>query len=312
MSMAWLKLFNEFASDPKFAAVAESAGCSVSVAQASFLQALVYANQQEDRGSLAGLDMRIVAAALREPLQVIERVFNAFRIFALIVGDRIVKWARRQGEAAGAISSTNPAAAASGSRTAHAIRQARYRRNHDGRQGELLLPILNVAPVEKAVDENASREASRASREASHRDVERDRDSFLLIKKRGDDLGRCAPTSADLAYISRRTQEVTATLNDRRYIADPAARDSEISLRKLNNWLNGLERWACDLVPKRTAEQAVGVIARARQAMVGAGSRREVIQRLGREDKQLLNQMDSGYRQRPVRQASGWRCAAAV
>jgi hypothetical protein len=94
----WLKLWNETPDDPKFAAAAKMAGTSRSVAVTAFFKALTHANQSEARGSIKGLHPAVVAEVCEAPVDVIQRLWEAFRELGILVGEQIADWAERQGE----------------------------------------------------------------------------------------------------------------------------------------------------------------------------------------------------------------------
>lgn len=122
-AFTWVKLDHAFVRDPKFHAVAAAAGASVALAREVFTEALVCASEAADRGSLEKFDLRVVAASLREPVELVAGVFAALEEFALVAGGRIAGWAKRQGGSA-ARSAAARRTAAWRARRAHPASQA--------------------------------------------------------------------------------------------------------------------------------------------------------------------------------------------
>jgi hypothetical protein len=111
----WLKLWNEALEDDKFDAAADMAGSTVPIATFAFLRACTAANQNENRGSFAGLHLQVIASRCKVPLDEIRRLFQAFRELRMVIGERIANWAKRNSEKA------------QKRRTANAERVARHR-----------------------------------------------------------------------------------------------------------------------------------------------------------------------------------------
>jgi hypothetical protein len=94
--LPWLKLWNETFVDDRFDAAADMAGSTVAVATFAFLRASAAANQNDDRGSFAGLSLQVIASRCKVPLDEIRRLFDAFLELGMIAGDRIADWDKRQ------------------------------------------------------------------------------------------------------------------------------------------------------------------------------------------------------------------------
>jgi hypothetical protein len=88
----WLKLWNETLVDDRFDAAADMAGSTVAVATFAFLRASTAANQNDDRGSFAGLSLQVIASRCKVPLDEIRRLFDAFLELGMIADDRIADW----------------------------------------------------------------------------------------------------------------------------------------------------------------------------------------------------------------------------
>jgi hypothetical protein len=93
----WLKLWNEALEDAKFDAAADMAGSTPAVATVAFLRACAYANEHDRKnGSFAGLNLQVIASRLRVPLAEIKRLFDAYRELGMMIGHKLVNWAKRQ------------------------------------------------------------------------------------------------------------------------------------------------------------------------------------------------------------------------
>jgi hypothetical protein len=101
ITFSWYKLWHGAHTAPKWLMVADTAGSTPLLAMGTFFSALDYASEQEDRGSVAGFRLELVASFFRAPLDEVRRVFDALCEFGLIVGGRIAKWEIRQVERAG-------------------------------------------------------------------------------------------------------------------------------------------------------------------------------------------------------------------
>jgi hypothetical protein len=123
----WFKLWHEALDDPKFLGIADRIQSKVGDVFHVFLKLLKRASENDERGSIAGFDEWGEAAYLRIPVEEVRRIVEAIRDIGMIVGDRIARWAKRQGAAAAKL--VKPP-------TAHALRQRRYvrRRAEDDRQ----------------------------------------------------------------------------------------------------------------------------------------------------------------------------------
>jgi DnaT DNA-binding domain len=124
--MLWYKRFHGTAYDPKFTAAATEAGSTHCNALGVWDALLETSSEGEDRGSLAGIDLRVIAAGLHLVVDEVERIWAAFVSLGMIVGQRINKWAKRQGVAVAKAVSAG----------AHRMRRYRQRKAADNRQGE--------------------------------------------------------------------------------------------------------------------------------------------------------------------------------
>jgi hypothetical protein len=137
----WYKRFHGTAYDPKFTAAgleAQSTHCNALGVWDALLETT--SDREEDRGSLAKIDLRVVAAGLRLALEEVQRIWQAFVSLGMIAGGRVAKWAKRQGAAAEKLAqAVKPATIRK--------RRERARKARDPRQGELLLPIVGGTSV---------------------------------------------------------------------------------------------------------------------------------------------------------------------
>jgi hypothetical protein len=154
----WYKRFHGTAYDPKFTAAgleAQSTHCNALGVWDALLETT--SDREEDRGSLANVDLRVVAAGLRLALDEVRRIWNAFVSLGMIAGERVAKWANRQGAAA-----ANLAAKAVKPGT---IRQRRLRARRAAAELEPELPGLSVTegvtPVTPGVTEGVTSAADR-------------------------------------------------------------------------------------------------------------------------------------------------------
>jgi hypothetical protein len=136
--ISWFKHYHGAATDPKFLAAADIACSDPALAFAAFGCALEYASKNPDRGSLAGFNPQIVASFYRRSLDEVRRLLAAFAELGMIVGERVAKWAKRQGAAAVKLAT----AVSSG-----ATRQRRYRARRAAAEREPELPGLAAASV---------------------------------------------------------------------------------------------------------------------------------------------------------------------
>jgi hypothetical protein len=156
--MLWYKRFHGTAYDPKFTAAGVEAGSSHCNALGVWDALLeTTSEQEEDRGSLANIDLRIVAAGLHLALDEVRRIWSAFVDLGMIEGQRVAKWAKRQGARV---------AAAAEAVSAAALRTRRWRQKkaRDPRQREMLFEISGGAAETPAkASAGASPRPSRAS-----------------------------------------------------------------------------------------------------------------------------------------------------
>jgi len=131
-------------------AVADMAGSSPALAWHTFSAALAYANEQPNRGSIAGFNPQIVASFCRVAVDEVRRVIQALRELGILLGERIAKWTKRQVEKDQALS---PGAA----RT----RKWRRDKSDDARQTALdfeaspsvTRAVTVMAPIEREIQE---------------------------------------------------------------------------------------------------------------------------------------------------------------
>jgi hypothetical protein len=128
--MRWYKRFHGTAYDPKFTAAAVEAQSTHCNALGVWDALLEETSENEERGSLLGVDLRVVAAGLHLAVDEVKRIWEAFVSLRMIVSERVAKWAKRQG--AGIIEAAKTVSAA-----AQRMRRYRRRKSADARQGDL-------------------------------------------------------------------------------------------------------------------------------------------------------------------------------
>jgi hypothetical protein len=138
--ITWFKLYHEALDDPKFCGIADRIQSRPGDVFHVFLKLLKRASENEDRGSLVGFDDWGEAAWLRIPVEEVRRIVEAIRDIGMIVGDRIAKWAKRQGAAAAKLAQAPVSAAA------QRTRRWRQKKARDPRQQEMLFAISGGAP----------------------------------------------------------------------------------------------------------------------------------------------------------------------
>jgi hypothetical protein len=127
--ITWFKLWHDALDDVKFLGIADRIQSEPARVFHVFLKLLKRASENEDRGSITGFDDWGEAAWLRIPVEEVRRIVEAIRDIGMIVGDRIAKWAKRQGAAAAKL------AQAAVSAGAQRMRRYRRRKAEDDRQG---------------------------------------------------------------------------------------------------------------------------------------------------------------------------------
>lgn len=96
MSIEWFRWYHNTASDPKFQVIARRSKrpkCEVIAVWACLLE---YTSQEQDRGSLAGLDHETIAATVDIDDESAEAIIAAMEAKGLISDGRIAAWERRQ------------------------------------------------------------------------------------------------------------------------------------------------------------------------------------------------------------------------
>jgi hypothetical protein len=145
MSIEWYKRFHGTAFDPKFKAAAIEARSTRVTAVAVWDATLELASEHEDRGSVSNINLSVIAAGLDLVEDEVRRIWDAFIRLGMIVGERVAKWAKRQGAAAKKLAeAVKPGT----------IRQRRYRARRAVAESEPELPGLNsVTAVTPGVTE---------------------------------------------------------------------------------------------------------------------------------------------------------------
>ena len=161
--ITWYKRFHGTAYDPKFTAAgleAQSTHCNALGVWDALLETT--SDREEDRGSLANVDLRVVAAGLRLGLEEVKRIWSAFVSLGMIVGERVAQWAKRQGAAAIKLAqAVSPAA----------VRQRRYRARRAAAGLEPELPGLeSVTEAVTGVTPGVTQRVTSAAEEETDRD----------------------------------------------------------------------------------------------------------------------------------------------
>lgn len=91
----WYRAYEGTVTDPKLAEAAAVAGCSRSVSVAAWHLTLENAAAVNDGGRI-DIPSRRIAAALCEPLAVVETLVAAFEAIGLVAGSHVAAWNRRQ------------------------------------------------------------------------------------------------------------------------------------------------------------------------------------------------------------------------
>jgi hypothetical protein len=143
-AITWFKHHHGAALDAKWLAVADMAGSTPANVWSIFSGALEFASEQDDRGSIAGLNPHVIASFYRIAVGEVRQVLTALKEIGVIVADRIAKWAKRQGTNLG-----SPARPLSPG----ALRTRKWRRNKaaDERQGSLDLGVTVTQGVTQGV-----------------------------------------------------------------------------------------------------------------------------------------------------------------
>ncbi len=96
--MPWFKWWRGTTADPKFRRLAEEHDLSVATVVGLWAHLLEYASKDENRGSIAGLDMGLTAYTLMiKPPETVETVCNAMKRGGLVTETgEIAKWMERQ------------------------------------------------------------------------------------------------------------------------------------------------------------------------------------------------------------------------
>ena len=160
----WYKRFHGTAYDPKFTAAgleAQSTHCNALGVWDALLETT--SDREEDRGSLANVDLRVVAAGLRLGLEEVKRIWSAFVSLGMIVGERVAQWAKRQGAAAAKLA--KPVSAA-----AQRMRRYRRRKADDDRQGAFSFTEAGVTEGVTRVTPGVTQGVTSAVEEETDRD----------------------------------------------------------------------------------------------------------------------------------------------
>jgi hypothetical protein len=198
--MLWAKHYVGMVTDDKFAAAADIAAVNPLLPPVLFSALFERAIENGD-GTIAGFQPRVFAAKFKVGLDEVGRTLAAFAELAIVVGDCIVNWTKRQGQAAivGVASNVNKVA-----RKLSTPRTRKHRARE--RQLSLLLPIAGTpASVPEGVPAFPERvpgvpEPKNDTISVDYRDAEKekekekDQDSSLVTgaKNQQGVSGRCA------------------------------------------------------------------------------------------------------------------------
>jgi len=162
--ITWYKRFHGTAYDPKFTVVAieaQSDHCHALGVWDALLETT--SDREEDRGSLAKIDLRVVAAGLHLAVDEVKRIWSAFISLGMIAGERVAKWAKRQGAAAAKLA--KPVSAA-----AQRMRRYRRRKAEDHRQGAFSFTEAGVTEGVTRVTPGVTQGVTSAVEEETDRD----------------------------------------------------------------------------------------------------------------------------------------------
>lgn len=137
--ITWYKRFHGTAFDPKFKAVAIEAGSTRCNALAVWDAVLEMSSDSGQRGTVLGLDARVIAAGLDLAIEEVRRIWDGFVALGMIAGEHIAAWAKRQGAAAKAAEKVV---------SAGAKRIARHRQRKAQAAREPELPGLAASAIE--------------------------------------------------------------------------------------------------------------------------------------------------------------------
>lgn len=96
MALPWYRVYCGMPDNRRLRLAAEQAGQPVAIALAVWITCLDHAAQQDDRGSLSGLDHRLIAVALQVPAETVAGVLDAFEAAGLTCAGRVANWSARQ------------------------------------------------------------------------------------------------------------------------------------------------------------------------------------------------------------------------
>lgn len=193
-AFSWYKIHHGAPTDPKWLMLADRAQSSPALVWATFSAAVDHASAHDDRGSLKGFDIEIVASFFRASLDEVQRVFQALIDKGLVVADRLKSWAKRQGIVAA------EAAAEGVSRAAIRMRRMRERERIGGEQMTFDLGVTGgVTGV------------TRASQQASQAPRKRERE---IKTKEADASFDCAREGAISDESTRQTKRASGIAVD--------------------------------------------------------------------------------------------------
>jgi hypothetical protein len=196
--MQWAKHYVGMVTDDKFAAAADIAAVNPLLPPVLFSALFERAIENGD-GTIAGFQPRVFAAKFRVELDEVGRTLAAFAELAIVVGDRIINWTKRQGQAAiaGVASNLNKVA-----RKLSTPRTRKHRARE--RQLSLLLPIAGTPesvpggvpafPERVPSVPDPKNDAISIDCVDTEKERERDQDSSLVTgaKNQQGASGRCA------------------------------------------------------------------------------------------------------------------------
>ena len=209
--MQWAKHYVGMVTDDKFAAAAEIAAVGPLLPPVLFSALFERAAENGD-GSITGFQPRVFAVKFKVSVEEVGRTLAAFAELALVAGDRLANWVKRQGAAAAETVRTvtqkiTGVTRVTGRRSsAPRMRKLREKQRQASRQGELLLPLPgggvtpvtdDVTPVTPVTGDTEEREGAKPPEKESESDF-----SSLRGQKTANDFskrGCAAPTAAAAA-----------------------------------------------------------------------------------------------------------------
>lgn len=284
--MQWGKHYVGMVSDPKHDAAAKIAGVPKWMPRILWDSLFERAVENGD-GTISGFQPIVFAAQFDVALDDVQRVLSAFIELAMLAGERLLNWAKRQGRAA-----SEAVAAAPAQRVSSAVlRQRRYaeKKRAHGLQGSLMFSIDGgVSNPSATPSSGVISTVSVTGRE--------ERETESLKNKEGGH-GRCAPseerapsTAEEIQAVDRAVAKMQVVVGGRGgKLRDPLAYQGAVADQKFRRWLASLNQWISGNLngaARLLAWEAVAIAER-------AGERAK----MSREERAAVDALDGMMRQ---------------